>query len=308
MSRVTTSEVTPATTLVRSPWTRNAATNTAVGPSASGDPSRRLWPCAPHPARVGTLRDTPGGHSAGSPSRRRSAPHEMDDQRHDRHNAPQVNQPARDVETGSTKSQATRTTMNSTASIPAPLSRTDVGSRTAAAVGPRPLTWSPARAGAKSVPSDSRPYRAPTGLGPLPPALSLSRLASVPLPLTAFWLLRFNPRTRRTRNTATSRGNALGLPENADQRLGAGEWAARATGATASSPSPHHRARTTRAPQSIRLSGPCFPPPSEELTPSPAPRLARWQRRSRSVTPSPRPSPAARPAVRCGGSRRRPLP
>jgi hypothetical protein len=46
-------------------------------------------------------------------------------------------------------------------------------------------------------------------------------------------------------------GNALGPPENADQRLGAGEWAARAICATESSPSRHHRAKTRRAARSI---------------------------------------------------------
>ncbi len=146
--------------------------------------------------------------------------------------------------------------MNSTRNIPAPLSLTGVSSPMAAAVGPSPLTWRPALAGARYVHGDSRPYGAPPGLGPLTPALSLSRLASVPLPLTAFWLLSLNPSTRRTRGTASSRGNALGLPENADQRLGAGEWAARATGATASSPSPHPRAQTTRAARSIRFPWP----------------------------------------------------
>ena len=99
------------------------------------------------------------------PPLRRSAPPAMNAQRPDRHNTQQVNQPARAVEGGSTKSQATRTTMNSTANIPAPLSLTDVRSPTAAALGPRSLPWRPALPAVRSVHSDSRSGR-PYHTGP----------------------------------------------------------------------------------------------------------------------------------------------
>ena len=65
--------------------------------------------------------------------------------------------------------------MYSPRDIPAPLSLTGARSPTAAGVGPSPLTWNPALAGARSVHGRPRRYGAPPGLGPRTPALSLSR-------------------------------------------------------------------------------------------------------------------------------------
>ena len=76
--------------------------------------------------------------------------------------------------------------------------------------------------------------------------------------------------SRQSPHAAGSRRSTPGACARPPSERGStsrGWWmAARATGATASSPSPLHRAQTTRAARSIRLSCPCFPPPSWKVS------------------------------------------
>ncbi len=73
----------------------------------------------------------------------------------------------------------------------------------------------------------------------------------------------------------------------ADREEKAQGQAPSATGATASIPSPHPRARTTRGARSTRFP---WPTSLRSVKASALHRIARWQRRSWPATPPPRPS------------------